>query len=209
MPVIRRSILLVLALLVAAPAHAAPTEAPDLEIAKRHFERGLALYDQSEYAAAIVEFGRAKEVRPSPELEFNIARCYDRLEQAQPAIEAYERFLAQASQSAGAAEARTRVDTLRKRKLEEAPPPTRRRYLGPVILGASALVVAGVAAGLVGSVAPPFHSLEIGQCASYCDPSVYSGLEKRATAGYVLFGIAGALAIEDVIWLGIAARKHR
>jgi tetratricopeptide (TPR) repeat protein len=190
--------------LLARGAAAAPDESPDVEIARRHFDRGSELYERGAYADAIVEFARARAAHPAAELDYNIARCYDRLEQRQPAIDAYERYLLRAPQAAGAGEARQRIAVLRAR----LPPPAGRRYAGPIALGAAALVVAGVAGGLVGSVAGPFHDLEQGACAAGCDPSTYAGLRARATAGYALFGIAGALAIGDFVWWGIAARRR-
>jgi tetratricopeptide (TPR) repeat protein len=194
---------------LSSPGRATPADTPDVEIARRHFDRGSELYERGNYAAAIVEFGYAREVRPVPELDYNIARCYDRLEQRQAAIEAYQRYLAAAPHASGADEARQRVATLRARLLEPAALPQRREFVAPIVLGVSALVVGGVAAGLVGSVAGPFDNLATGRCATYCDPSVYANLQNRAIAGYVLFGVAGALALEDVICWGLAARKRR
>ena len=58
------------------------------------------------------------EVRPLPALDFNIARCYDRLERYPEAIEAYGRFLSGATSPqdrADAPEAIARIRTLKER----------------------------------------------------------------------------------------------
>ncbi|HZS36320.1 MAG TPA: tetratricopeptide repeat protein [Polyangia bacterium] len=67
---------------------------PDTQAARRHYDRGLALYDQERYDAAIREFSAAKELKPLPAFDFNIGRCYERLERWRDAAEAYERYLA-------------------------------------------------------------------------------------------------------------------
>ena len=83
----------VLTLLVAV-GHVQAVEDPDTEIAKRHFAAGAALYDAGRYEDAIVEFSAARAVRPAPAFDFNIARCYDRLERTRDAVDWYERYLA-------------------------------------------------------------------------------------------------------------------
>jgi hypothetical protein len=50
-------------------------------------------YDRGEYARALVLFNEAYAHEPDPNLLFNIARCHEKLGQAQAAIEKYEAFL--------------------------------------------------------------------------------------------------------------------
>lgn len=50
-------------------------------------------YQAHNYERAIELFTRAYEIRPEPELIYNIARSYERSAQRERAIEAYERFL--------------------------------------------------------------------------------------------------------------------
>lgn len=68
--------------------------APDSTIARRHFERGRAMYEREDYAGALDEFTAANAIAPLPELEYNIARCHDRLDHPAEAIAAYRRYLA-------------------------------------------------------------------------------------------------------------------
>jgi len=94
---------------------------PDEEAARRHFARGLTHYDAGEYQAALAEFDAVKKFRDSPALDYNIARCYDRLERYQEAVAAYERYVTQKPDAADAAETRERIATLRKRLSSQSP----------------------------------------------------------------------------------------
>src|SRR5205823_732374 len=75
---------------------------------------------------------------------------------------------------------------------------SRRRFIAPLAVGAAALTTAIVGSALVGSVGPDYDRLKM-ECAGMCAPSRWSGLEARANAGYALWGVAGALAIADVV----------
>jgi len=61
---------------------------PDSQVSQRNFDRGRELYAKGDYTAAIVEFRAANEARPSAALEYDIARCYDRLGDWQNALAA-------------------------------------------------------------------------------------------------------------------------
>ncbi len=119
-------------LLAAAPGLAVadpppPDADPDTEIARRHFDRGTALYGEGKYAEAIAEFEAARNAKPVPALDYNIGRAYDRMEHPRDAIEAYERYLTRAPNAPDAAEVRARVSALKERTAAPAtaaaPPP--------------------------------------------------------------------------------------
>jgi tetratricopeptide (TPR) repeat protein len=87
--------LLALALLGAAEATAQSTpSAAQLAEARERFERGLTAYRMGELKQALADFTRAYELAPSRELEFNLARVYERLGDAEPAIRHYRSYLA-------------------------------------------------------------------------------------------------------------------
>jgi tetratricopeptide (TPR) repeat protein len=102
-------------------AHADGANDPDLQAARRHFERGLELYRADNYEAAVVEFRTAAELRPSPAFDYNIGRCYDRLERWQEAADAYQRYIDAAPNAPEAVELRERIATLRVRKRRVVP----------------------------------------------------------------------------------------
>jgi Tetratricopeptide repeat len=92
-------------------------EDPDTEVARRHFNAGRAFYDSEQYEKALSEFEAARRVKAHPALDYNIARCLDRLERYQPAIDAYERYIA--SNPADVEEMRQRVVLLKQRLAEQ------------------------------------------------------------------------------------------
>ena len=88
---------------------------PDTEAAKRHFQAGLKHYAVDDYAGALKEFQVARELKPLPAFDYNIARCHDRLEHYPEAIKEYERYVRGAPDPFDAADAQARLDVLRKR----------------------------------------------------------------------------------------------
>jgi tetratricopeptide (TPR) repeat protein len=113
--------LVVLILLIAGGAWA--QDDVDREVAQRHFERGRAAYDQHDYAGALGEFQTAKKVLAVPALEYNIARCLDRLERWDEAAAAYRRYLTALPDSPDVAEVRARIEVLESRHATPSPAP--------------------------------------------------------------------------------------
>lgn len=154
-------------------------EDPDTEVARKHFNAGRTFYDAEQYENALTEFEAARRVKAHPALDYNIARCLDRLERYQPAIEAYQRYIA--TNPADVEEMRQRVEVLKQRLLEQpkpqpptekppetpppdhvtmlvpvelnAPPPKKsnRRTVGIVlgVIGGAVVIGAGIAVGLL------------------------------------------------------------
>jgi tetratricopeptide (TPR) repeat protein len=91
--------LLLLALLAQAPAKASPP-LPDRSIAKADAQallrEGTMLYGRGDYAAALEKFKAAYSVYPRPKLLFNIGEANRRLAHPVEALDAFERFLADA-----------------------------------------------------------------------------------------------------------------
>jgi tetratricopeptide (TPR) repeat protein len=211
------SIAIALALALASGS-ARAIEDPDTEIARRHFEAGRDHYEAGDYQSALKEFEAARAARPLAAFDFNIGRCYDRLERPADAVAAYERYLAAAPDAPDAAEVRERIGVLKRRIAVESPPPppptpppppSRKRLIAPIAVGGAAVVVAAVGAGLLGSVKVDFDELASGpNSCRPCSDTQISPLEARANAGYVLLGTAGALAVVDVV-LWVRAVRHR
>jgi tetratricopeptide (TPR) repeat protein len=99
---------LLLAALCSARAHAQPAVAdrggaaaagnPDDE-ARRHYERGLALYEDAAYDAALGELVRAYELRPAPILLYNIALVNRALNDHAAALQAFRQYAAASGKS--------------------------------------------------------------------------------------------------------------
>src|SRR5204862_1438036 len=124
---------------------------------RRHFTKGAGAYDRGEYEVALTEFLAARRLHTSAELEYDIARSYDRLGRWREAAAAYQRFLALAPTSPEAGTVRDRLATLHARieedvRLTRAVEPVTRRpvykkgwFWGVVVTSA---VVVGVGVGL-------------------------------------------------------------
>lgn len=87
------------------------------EEARAKLAEGAALFDRGDYAGALARFNEAHRIYPSPKLHFNIAESYRAMARNVEAIEAYRRFLAEASDVSGEqrAEAERHVADLSRR----------------------------------------------------------------------------------------------
>ncbi|MFN0250379.1 MAG: tetratricopeptide repeat protein [Kofleriaceae bacterium] len=122
-PTLLRLIVLSLALLfVSSTAFAdARTEA------RTHYQAGVKFYNAQDYRSAIREFSAAQQLMPADLNNYNLALCYDKLGDAEPAIQYYRAFLDKQPNSDKRAEidaSISRLDTAAKsaaaKKAEEA-----------------------------------------------------------------------------------------
>ncbi|MEO6950565.1 MAG: hypothetical protein ABI321_02035 [Polyangia bacterium] len=219
----------VLCLLLARATHA--FDDPDTEAARRHFVAGAALYEDARYGAAIVEFTAARKLTPSPALDYNIARCHDRLEHTADAAEWYQRFLEHAPPGTQTDEAKARLEVLRARLAAEMPPaapvapqvavhvataavvarPTRHPY--PIAVPAAvtgvalgSLVVGGTLFGVSGAKYDDLTSSGCGAARS-CFDSTWGGTRTMERVGVGLLITGGVLSAASVaLWAGWKAR---
>lgn len=77
--------------LVAAPGVATA----DIAQADKHFKRGVELYKDSDYAAALVEFQRAYETQPSYQVLYNIGETQYQLQDWASAYKTFQRYLSE------------------------------------------------------------------------------------------------------------------
>ncbi|MCB9594099.1 MAG: PEGA domain-containing protein [Sandaracinaceae bacterium] len=68
-------------------------QSPERAEARERFERGLALYDEGRFDAALAELTRAHELAPSATVLFNLGRVHARLGHPVESTEAFERYL--------------------------------------------------------------------------------------------------------------------
>jgi len=87
----------------------------DRELAERNFRIGSERYEETDYRAALDHFERARAAYPSSALDYNVARCLDRLDRPDEAIVEYQRYLAKSPRGASADDVRERVRVLRER----------------------------------------------------------------------------------------------
>ena len=83
-----RYLVLLSALCFAARAHA-----DDRAEAQTHYQAGVTFYTGGDYRSAIREFSAAQQLAPADLNNYNLALCYDRLGDTEPAIQYYRAFL--------------------------------------------------------------------------------------------------------------------
>src|SRR5689334_834111 len=88
-----RLIVLFVALLVAAAYAPRVAFADARGDARTHYQAGQKAYAAGDYRGAIKEFSAAQQAMPADLNNYNLALCYDKLGEAEPAIQYYREFL--------------------------------------------------------------------------------------------------------------------
>ncbi len=204
-----------------APEAPPPTTFDAFNEARQKYDEGARAYERGDYQAALRSFEAAKAAAPSPEFEFNLGRCLERLGRWEAAASAYERFLVGKPTVTDAAEIRERIADLRLRARDAAkpappppaPPPPHPRSLrlpALALLGAT-VALAGAATGVYLSEWSEYQTRR-DACQSRCAPESLDGLRTRVqvaqATGGVLYGLAGAALIVDLV-LWIADTRQR
>jgi tetratricopeptide (TPR) repeat protein len=149
----------VIATILYAAAAQAQEIPPDDEIARRHFDQGRSYYAVGRYDDALEEFEAARRVRPVAALDFNVARCLDRMERFGDAIGAYQRYVQGNPKAIDADEVRERIRVLRTRLaampspvplVVRAPPPKPTVHRRSVIAIVTTIGIAALSAVAVG-----------------------------------------------------------
>lgn len=98
-----------------APAPARPSESQVKEAGK-HFARGVQLFGEADYRAALVEFRRAYEIAPNAAVLYNLGQTYYQLQNYAAALTALDRYLNESPATAThRAEVEKTIETLRAR----------------------------------------------------------------------------------------------
>ncbi len=84
--------------------------------AAKHFQRGVALYGEADYRAALVEFKRAYAIAPNTAVLYNVGETQYQLQDYAGALTTFERYLAESGQTdAHRSEVENDVEILRAR----------------------------------------------------------------------------------------------
>ena len=89
-PALQRLFVLV-AMVLGFAAHAA--HADDRADARAHYQAGVKAYSGADYRAATKEFSAAQQLAPADLNNYNLALCYDKLGEAESAIQYYRSYL--------------------------------------------------------------------------------------------------------------------
>jgi tetratricopeptide (TPR) repeat protein len=92
------------------------------ELARKHFESGVAYLEESDYENALAAFKKAYELSNRPEILLNVATVHERLGQPAPAIAALEEYLKVAPNGEHADTVRRRIENLQRREADVPPP---------------------------------------------------------------------------------------
>jgi tetratricopeptide (TPR) repeat protein len=212
----------------------ARAQAADDVAAKAHYQAAQAYFDQARFADALREYEESYKLAPYPAILYREGVCLEQLGRYGEAADMLQKFLdadpktnrrAVVEASIGRLRARAAPPPTETKPVETSPPPVeqpaaeakpapapvvtaqeprRRPYLVPGLVLGGAVAVAVVGAALIGSVAGDYNS-----CVRPCSEDAISSMQSRTYASYAMFGIAGALAIVDVVLWVRAARQGR
>lgn len=100
----------------AAPQDKIPQEGPDAanqrDQASAHFQRGIRLYRQGQFAEAFAAFLMAKELYPSPAFSYNLGRCAEHMKNTANALRYYREYLRESSTAEDSGDVSERIRTL-------------------------------------------------------------------------------------------------
>ncbi len=97
-------------------------KSPNWETAKRYHQVAQQLYNTGRYAQAVVEFKKAYDLAPLPELLHNIGRCHEVLAELKQAVKYYELYLQKKPDSPNRPVVEERIRNLNKRIEAQAKP---------------------------------------------------------------------------------------
>jgi hypothetical protein len=112
----RASVLVLYLALFLAPAASAQEAGNAAHQASAHFQRGVALYGEADYRAALVEFRRAYTIAPNAGVLYNIGETQYQLQDYAGALTTFERYVAESGTGDGhRAEVENNLEVLRAR----------------------------------------------------------------------------------------------
>jgi tetratricopeptide (TPR) repeat protein len=111
--------------LLLALARGAAAQDEKTERARIHLKAAIAYYDEARYEDAAREMEASYELKPLPDLQYNLAQCYERLGRFEDAAKAYEAYLSGNLEAQDRHMVETRIANLRERAKtgQKAPPP--------------------------------------------------------------------------------------
>jgi tetratricopeptide (TPR) repeat protein len=190
-------------LIVLCAAHAAVAQVSDEERTARariHLKSAIAYYDDGRYEDAAREMRSAYDLRPLPDLQYNLAQCYERLNRLEDAARSYEAYLRERADAPDRKNVQSRIDNLRERARAEAngqvlpsPAPVGEKVVFKTIVvyrekaappgraarwaayGLGVLALAGVATGIAYAVLAEKAANKVTQGGNVMNPPTFDG----------------------------------
>lgn len=182
--------------IAASPAQAAPTAESDAASRARvHMRAGILHFNEGDLPAAVAEMKAAYRIHPVPQIQFNLALCYERQSDPAAAAAAYEAYLKGSPEASDAAEVKGKIAKLRAAASEPRPAVT---ALAPAQSAEPAPAPAekaeGAAAGAAGAEEPKivFKTLVVYKEAP---PPAGRNARRAAAISLVLGGVTAAAAV--------------
>ena len=133
---------------------------PAQERAREAYARGTQLYNEAKFSEALAAFQEAATLFASPDFQFNIAKCYERLGDFEEAVRHYEIYLRTTDDPSDRAVIEASIADLKRRIAdgelepppEVAPEPSKPPGRALIITG-GALLGVGVGVGVAGGLA--------------------------------------------------------
>ena len=211
---------------------------PQLQRAMRAYEAGQASYNMAKYEEALGHFQEAASLYGSPDFQYNIGLCYEKLDKFEEAVRAFETYLRAKPDANDRAQVEDRIVRLKERMEEEknkpdpdegkgddttadTPPPTQKDGRG-LVIGGAVLIGVGAALGLGGGigfgVVARARSNELDEVQTGGNPGDLTfteaeDLEARGTRAEVLqitfAAIGAAVAITGVALLAVGLTRKK
>lgn len=147
-----------------APPDAATMDADDRQRAMDAFHRGSDSYNRADYQGALSDFLEAATLYASPDFQYNIGLCYEKLNKPEEAIAAFQTYLKTKRDVPDRANVEDRIARLRE-ELErranapaptptpDGPPPSPPRDRSkPLVIAGAAITAVGAAVALGGGI---------------------------------------------------------
>jgi tetratricopeptide (TPR) repeat protein len=223
--------------LVGFAAQAAHADDAKLESARIHMKAAIAYYDDGRYEEAAREMRAAYELKPVPDLQYNLAQCYERLGRFESAAASYARYLEASPEAPDRATVEKRIAHLRERGQAEragqaAPPlPAEKVVFKTIVVyrdappapgraarwagyGAGVLGLAALGTGIAASVLASNAARDINKGGSVAMPPIYEGPPREAQdrgQTYQIVAIVGysvaGIAAAGAVGLFLIGRK--
>ncbi len=116
------TIFVAVALLLSRAAAAQQQQDDQTERARIHLKAAIAYYDDGRYDDAAREMQAAYQLKALPDLQYNLAQCYERLNKLDDAAKAYENYLAGVPEAPDRAAVVARIANLHERAKAAAQP---------------------------------------------------------------------------------------
>lgn len=211
-----------------APADDPPLKDPAAR-AREAYERGTELYNAAKFEEALEAFEEAATLFASPDFQYNIARCYERLGKLEEAIHHYETYLRTADEPPDRAAIEASIAMMKQQLEDDAqrpddPEPERQDPNAgrPLVIAGGVLIGVGVAAGLGGGlgfgIPVARDNQTLGRVVGEGNPdgltfdeadAIADRARTNQTLEIVLAASGGAIAVVGVALLAVGMKKNK